>query len=377
MARATKTKDEAQAPQATPKKRTRRRDGAGYLYKRGSTWWVKVHINGKAHRESAAQHGRKGTYEDAKHLRDKLLGQKHRGELGGGGPDRVTVGDLLDDFLEHAKATVRPATAHIYGLVTEANLRPFFGARRARRVTTEVLREYRRTRTAAGCAETTANRELALLRIAFRHAQTQTPPKVLNVPHFPMVQENNVRTGFLEDEKYTQLLKELPQELKALFAVAYATGVRKGELCAIRWDQVDFAEGFITLEGQATKNGTARALPILKGDMRRLLLEAKKDRDEKHPECAWVFNRQGEPIRDFRASWEGACKRAGVPDLKFHDLRRTAVRNMRRAGVAQVVRMKISGHKTDSMERRYNIVDADDLKTAKALMEGRAAQVPA
>jgi integrase len=193
-----------------------------------------------------------------------------------------------------------------------------------------------------------------------------------------MVQENNVRTGFLEDEKYAQLLKELPQELKPLFAVAYATGVRRGELCAIRWDQVDFAEGFITLEGQATKNGAARALPILEGDMRRLLLEAKQERDEQWPQCAYVFNRQGEPILDFRASWEAACKRAGVPELKFHDLRRTAVRNMRRDGVPQVVRMRISGHKTDSMERRYNIVDADDLKAAKALMEARrGAQAPA
>jgi integrase len=76
----------------------------------------------------------------------------------------------------------------------------------------------------------------------------------------------------------------------------------------------------------------------------------------------------------FRGAWRSACKSAGVPDLKFHDLRRTAVRNMRRAGVPQVVRMRITGHRTDSMERRYNIVDVEDIRSAKELMQRRAAR---
>ena len=89
----------------------------------------------------------------------------------------------------------------------------------------------------------------------------------------------------------------------------------------------------------------------------------------------WVFNRAGEPIKDLRGTWAQACKRAGVPDLLFHDLRRTAVTNMRRAGVPQVIRMKISGHKTDSMERRYSIIDGDDIAIAKTLMEARTKTV--
>ena len=184
-----------------------------------------------------------------------------------------------------------------------------------------------------------------------------------------MRKETNVRQGFLDDEKYAAVRDALPSELRPLFVVAYYSGIRKGELLAIRWHQLDFSAGLITLAKFETKNKDARSIPILAGDMETLLRTAKDERDAKWPHSPWVFNRQGEPIKNFRHAWDTATKVAGVPDLQFHDLRRTALRNFRRAGVPQVVRMKIAGHLTDSMERRYNIVDGEDLKMAKHLME--------
>lgn len=344
----------------------RYKDGAGSIYQRGNIWWVKVHVDGKPIRESS----KSGKYEDAKRLRDKLLGQKHRGEISGGHPDRVTVGELLDDFLLHAKNNVRESTEYIYRKVTENSLRPFFATLKACKVTTTKLNEYRQSRISAGRSEATANRELALVRIAYRLGQGCD--KVLRVPKFPMVKEDNARQGFLRDEQYSALLATLPTELKSLFVTSYETGIRMGELLAIRWDQVDFEAGFIVLQGGETKNGEGRAVPIVPGDMADLLSAAKQERDASYPTSPWVFNRQGEQIKDFRGTWAKARESAGVPDLNFHDLRRTAVRNMRKAGVPQVVRMKISGHKTDSMERRYNIVDTDDITAAKALMGARA-----
>jgi integrase len=340
-------------------------DGSGTIYKRGAIWWVKIRANGRPHYESS-----KSTKKtDAVRLRDKLLGERHRGTLSTGQPDTVLMGELLDDLMKLGR--FRPNTRYIIDKVIQRSIRPFFGRIKASRLTTDLMDEYRTQRKAQGRSDTTVNRELSYLRMAFHNARKRTPPKVIAVPYFPMVTETNIRKGFLTDAQYAALKEALPEELKALFVTAYLTGMRKGELLAIRWAQVDFDTGLIALEKDETKNDEARNVPILRGDMRDLLLAAKAQCDGRWPNCAFAFSRSGLQIRDFRRSWREACVRASVPELNFHDLRRTAVRNMRRAGVPQVVRMKISGHKTDSMERRYNIVDTDDISVARALMEQR------
>jgi integrase len=150
-------------------------------------------------------------------------------------------------------------------LVIEANIRPFFGHLRAAALTTETLKEYRRKRSAEGRSETTCNRELSILRAALNRGRKCTPPKVTTIPYFPMVAETNARQGFLTDEEYEVLREGLPDYLKPLFVTGYFTGVRLGELLAIEWNQVDWEQGFITLNAADTKAGYTRAIPILRG----------------------------------------------------------------------------------------------------------------
>lgn len=342
----------------------RKTDGSGTLYLRGDIWWVKIRVDGRPVYESSKSTKKS----EAIKLRDKLLAKKSRGELSGGSADKVLIGELLNDVL---KSDIKPSTRYVWEKVIEKNIRPFFGNLKAQRLTTDHMDRYREKRKGEGRSDATANRELSILRTAFHNARKRTPPKVLVVPYFPIVAETNIRKGFLSDEQYDKLRDALPAELKALFVTGYITGLRRGEITAIQWPQVDFEAGLITLDKGETKNDEPRSVPILDGDMRELLLAAKRERDKEWPESPWVFSRRAERIVDFRWSWDEACKRAGVPDLNFHDLRRTAVRNMRRAGIPQVIRMKISGHKTDSMERRYNIVDADDLNMARELLQNR------
>jgi integrase len=341
-----------------------RTNGAGSIYQRGEIWWVQVYVDGKP----IIQSSKSTKKTEAVKLRNKLLAKKERGELSGGRPEKVLIGELLDDVL---KSDIKDTTRYIWEKVIGKNIRPFFGKLRAQRLSTDHMDEYRKKRTAEGRSDATVNRELSILRTAFHNGRKRTPPKVFVVPYFPMVQETTVRKGFLTDSQYSDVRDALPADLKALFVTAYLTGIRRGELLAVTWPQVDFELKVITLERGETKNQEARSVPIVAGDMRNLLLAAKRERDASWPHSPWVFNRGGEPIKDFRGAWDDACAKAGVPDLNFHDLRRTAVRNMRRAGIPQVVRMKISGHKTDSMERRYNICDAEDLANARELLERR------
>jgi integrase len=102
---------------------------------------------------------------------------------------------------------------------------------------------------------------------------------------------------------------------------------------------------------------------------------AREVRDARYPECSAVFHREGDAIKSFKNAWATACARAAVPGLLFHDLRRTAVRNMVRAGIPEKIAMQISGHKTRSIFDRYNIVSDRDLDLAAERMERHFQQI--
>jgi len=193
---------------------------------------------------------------------------------------------------------------------------------------------------------------------------------VVRQVHIPMLAEDNVRTGFLDDAGYLRLRRELPEYLRPIFVVAYHVGNRAGEILRLRWTQVDFANNQILLNPGTTKNKRGRVLPIY-GDMRELLLIEKDIRDTRFPDCQHVFHHNGRAIVDYRLAWASACKRAGVPGLLFHDLRRSAIRNMRLAGVPENVAMEISGHRSRSVFDRYSIVGGKDIRDAAEKMQER------
>jgi len=136
-------------------------------------------------------------------------------------------------------------------------------------------------------------------------------------------------------------------------------GARKNELRRIRWEQVDTQAGLIRLSAAQTKGKKPRTLPIY-GEMSRWL---ERQRESCPAGSVWVFHGTHNcPVANHLNGWAEACERAGVPGLLFHDLRRSAVRNMNQDKVA----MEISGHRTRSVFDRYNIVDVADLGRRQA-----------
>lgn len=361
--------------------------GEGFYWK-DRIIWIKVYHNGREVRRSSGGDDLAKARDEKKKLTAKL----QRGEISGGNADQVRVNELLDDYLDHLKNQKRESTFKIYTMTVNANLRPFFGDLKATKVKTEDFKRYRTRRmTVDGVADATVNRELTALRAAFYDGSEHTPPKVNSVPNFKpaMVQERYSRQGFLDDKGYKGMKEQLPAYLRPLFVVAYFTGVRKGELLKVRWHQVDFERCEIVLRRGETKADDGRVLPIFDGEMMQALKDAKRFRDESFPGSPWVFiGDAGDPIKDFRGAWNSACIRAGlfeIPSsgpsagrkmstLLFHDLRRTANRNMRRAGIDQSLRMKITGHKTPAMETRYNIIDSQDIHFVRATINANSAQ---
>jgi len=335
--------------------------GKGMIYPRGNVWWIKFYDNGRPRYESSGS--RKET--DAKRLLSLRLGQVEQNNCPAPEAQKARFEDLALSLENEYRANGRRSLGHL--LVRIAHLRRFFGSMRAISITTDHAWKYIVKRQEEGTKPATINRELAVLKRMFSLAAKATPPKVARVPFIPTLQENNVRQGFFEYEEFERVRAALPEDLRPLVTFAYHTGWRKSEVINLTWRQVDLHTGTVRLEPGTTKNKKPREI-FLTGELLDVVQRQREIRDMLYPDCLWVCFRDGKQIKSFRRSWMTACRKAGVEGKIPHDFRRSAIRNMIRAGISDEVAMQLSGHRTRSVFDRYNIVsEGDRLEAANRL----------
>lgn len=326
--------------------------GMGRVFKRGSVYWISYYHRGKEFRESSESDNES----TSKKLLKKRIGEVANGRLLGANQDRLTFDDLakalLADYQINGRRSLRSARLSI------SHLRKCFGFDRAVDIRTDRIKAYAADRQRAKAANASINRELAALKRMFSLALEDG--RLSNAPYIPTLEEDNARQGFVDHGSFVSLRKNLADYLRDPIAFLYFSGWRLGEMKTLEWRDVDLAGKVVHLRPEISKNKDGRLLP-LSGEVLEIMERAHSKR---RPDCRFVFHRDGEPIGDFRKAWSTACRAAGLQPVLVHDLRRTAVRNMVRAGIPDRVAMTLSGHKTRSVFDRYNIVSESDLASA-------------
>jgi integrase len=325
--------------------------------KQSAVFWIKYYRGGKAIREGT------NTTKDAE---ARNLLKLREGDVARGVPITAKMGrmkfseltqDVVTDYKVNGKRSIRDLEMRL-----RLHILPILGERRASSISTVDIRRFVARRQEEEASNGEVNRELTVIKRAFSLAAQAG--KVMARPHIPMLKENNVRTGFFEEEQFENVRAHLPEDLRGVITFAYITGWRmRSEIWPIEWRQVDFAAGTVRLEPGTTKNDEGRVFPMTQA--LRAVLEGQQAKAEalkkKGVICPWVFHREGNPIREMKRSWKTACRKAGVPGRIPHDFRRSAVRNLVRAGIPERVAMQMTGHKTRSVFERYNIVSEGDL----------------
>jgi integrase len=327
-------------------------------------WWISYYTHGKQIRESAET----ADLGEAKELLKQKEGDATRRRATKSMERKVLFSELAE-LVEKDYELNGYRSADDIELRHRLHILPYFGKMKVTRIDESDIDNYVLMRRGKGASNATINRELCTIKRAFNLGIQKRI--VSDRPHISLLEEDNVRQGFFEREQYDVLRKHLPIWVQPVADFAYVTGWRRSEILGLQWRQVDFTAGNVRLEPGTTKNREARQFPFTI-ELRTILegQKVKSDALAKHGKiCPWVFNRNGKHLGEFKHSWKAACIKAGLPGRLMHDFRRTAVRNLVRAGVPERVAMKLTGHKTRSVFERYNIVSEGDLKDAAARLD--------
>jgi integrase len=221
-------------------------------------------------------------------------------------------------------------------------------------ITSDKIKAYGDKRLKAGAARASINYELSCLRHGFK---LMAKSGMLSaVPVIELYELDNVRCGFIDVADFNALLDKVEgSDARDIIEFLYHAGWRSIEAKAFQWPWID--GNMIRVPKEVAKNKKDRSFPIIG----KLMDVLERRQELRRLDCPFVFHRAGKPISSFRKAFKAAAKEVGREGLLPHDMRRSAIRNFRRAGLSESDGMKLSGHRTRSVYDRYNIIDDRDL----------------
>jgi integrase len=289
-----------------------RRRGTGSIFRKPgcATWVIQFYKDGQRIREATGLTDRAAAQ---RRLTTRLY-QIDKNEFAARERRAVRIEELFAALAEHTLNN-RPTAAAALGRRWK-HLSASFAAMLAANLTTDDIHHYIRQRQEQGAQNATVNRELSALKRMFNLGRQSTPPKVRVVPFIPMLKEDNVRSGFVEDGEFSRLAAEASDLwLRTFLELAYSYGWRKGELLGLRVRQTDLRLRTIRLDVGSTKNGEGREVAMT-SKVEELLRQATAG---KGPDDFVLTRPDGRPVKDFRKIWRNLCTRADLPTLIVHD----------------------------------------------------------
>ncbi len=298
---------------------------------------------------------------------------------------RVTVADLMAlmvaDYRRQHRKTLSDAEEKARFWITLAGTRP------AASMTGNQLNAWADDWSQKGLANSTINNYMSKLLRGYAIAKDSDPPLLFSSPKWTPRKPNPPRSGWMEWATFEQIRQALPVWVRVPVTFAFWTGMRMGEITHLTRAQIrldpEQQRVALTLGGDQTKNEQARTI-VWTGDLYDVVSAWEHETQRDYPWCPWICHRYGKKLRSVDSAWKSVCVKLHLATGTWtvasgrwkkgywteyrgpllHDFRRTAARNLDRAGVSRDIARKITGHKTDSMYTRYNIVNEEDLVEA-------------
>jgi len=329
-------------------------------YLKGKDWYIDYYVHGKRKREKIGP---------SKVLAENVL-SKRKVEIAENKyldikkQNKIKFENFTEEYLElHSKINNRSWQKSDLHNITI--LKRHFSGKYLYEITPIMIERFKTERIKIDeVSPATVNRSLACLKSIFNKAIHWGRVEDNPVKKVKLLKENNKRLRYLEKEEIVKLLSRCSKRLRPIVVLALNTGMRRGEILGLKWQDIDFRRGIIYLYN--TKNGEKRELPM--NEMAKTALI----RTLKHPDSPYIFcDKNGRPFKGNRKSFFTALEKSGIINFRFHDLRHTFASHLVMSGIDLNTVRELMGHKSIEMTLRYAHLSPDYKRRAVDVLNKR------